>query len=149
MKADKDGYTVHTTMPTVILFAVLMFLSGRGCAQKLLWRVEIHGTDTVAVGPAGDIDSAFVRWSLRGKKIRECSWSLIEREKELESARQTIEDKNAALFKKDEAIAKLREGNEAIMDRARKAERKVKRRKPWMFFTLGAATLYVIQQQAK
>jgi len=149
MKADKDGYTVHTTMPTVILFAVLMFLSGRGCAQKLLWRVEIHGTDTVAVGPAGDIDSAFVRWSLRGKRIRECSWSLIEREKELSEARVTIDQKNAAIAKQDEAIEGLRKKGDAFLKRAVKAERKLKRRKPWLFFTLGAATLYVIQQQAK
>lgn len=128
--------------------AVMLFCCSCN-AQKLLWRVEVHGSDTVAIGPAGDIDSAFVRWSLRGKKIRECSWSLIEREKELESARQTIEAKNAAIFKKDEVIGKMREANEAITLRARKAERKVKRRKPWVYFTLGAATLYVVQQQVK
>jgi len=149
MKADKDGYTVHTTMPTVILFAVLMFLSGRGCAQKLLWRIEIHGLDTVAVGPAGDIDSAFVRWSLRGKALRECKWDLKWKQDEVTSLYAERDACWEVVNASKVLMDKMRENEEALNDRANKWQRKAKRRKPWLFFGLGAATLYVVQQQVK
>jgi hypothetical protein len=103
----------------------------------------------MAIGPLKDVRQWAGLRMAKNIAQRQCAWELVERAKELESARQTIEAKNATIFKKDEVIGKLREANEATIDRARRAERKVKRRKPWMWFGLGAATLYVVQQQVK
>ena len=139
----------NRTLAALAIMAVACFLACNAATAQPNWRTLLIQRDTMAIGPL----KAVRQWAgLRmAKNIaqRQCAWELVERAKELESARQTIEAKNATIFKKDEAIGKLREANEATIDRARRAERKVKRRKPWMWFGLGAATLYVVQQQMK
>lgn len=132
-----------------VIAAVALFLFAvAACnAQKLLWRIEIHGTDTVAVGPAGDIDSAFVRWSLRGKALRECKWDLYIRDKELSSlyaerAKCDKAQEDARLL-----IASHAGRIEELSDHNRKLSRKVKRRTPFIPLMVGIVGGFVIHEQ--
>lgn len=129
----------------VFILWVLLLLSPRACnAQDSRWRL-IQGVDSIVAVPLQDLRTAAGYRVAKNITARQCAWELIERAKELSSARQTIEAKNAAIFKKDEAIAKLRESNDAIMDRARKA----KRRNPVLWIGIGAGAMLLIQQQLK
>lgn len=131
-----EGWEPRDKLPTqwtwwhIALVALLFLTLGRAChAQKLLWRIEIHGTDTVAVGPAGDIDSAFVRWSLRGKALRECKWDLKWKQDEVEGLYRE-RDKCEELRKQALRDMKaMRENEEALNDRANKWQRKAKKDK--------------------
>ena len=135
----------------LIIALLLAILGANKCnAQDTRWRlIQPTQRDSIVAVPLHDLRVAGGYRIAKNVSQRQCAWELVERAKELESARQTIEAKNAALFKKDEVIVKMREANDAITARARKAEKKVKRRKPWLFFGLGAATLYAVQQQMK
>ena len=131
----------------IVVTLALIALATSCNAQKLLWRIEIHGTDTVAVGPAGDIDSAFVRWSLRGKALRECKWDLKWKQDEVEGLYRE-RDKCEELRKQaEENMEKMRKTQDDLNNRANRWEKKAKR--GWLFFGFGAATLYVVQQQMK
>lgn len=140
---DGDGVTV-------IMFFLFVLFVGKSCAQDTRWRlIQPTQRDSIVAVPLHDLRVAGGYRVAKNIAERRCAWELVERAKELESARQTIEAKNAAIFKKDEVIVKMREANDAITARARKAEKKVKRRNPMLWFGLGAATLYVVQQQMK
>jgi len=104
------------------------FLMATGCnAQDTRWRlIQPTQRDSIVAVPLKDLRVAAGYRIAKNVSQRQCAWELVERAKELESARQTIEEKNAALFKKDEAIDGLRKNGDSLLGRAQKAEQNLR-----------------------
>lgn len=136
---------------TWIAVAYFLWALAISChAQDDRWRlIQPVQRDSIVAVPLDDLRKAAGFRIAKNTSQRQCAWELAQRAKELDSARRTIEAKNETIFKKDEAITRLRSENEAVMDRARKAERKLRNRKPWMYFLFGALTTGTVIAIAK
>ena len=146
MRKDANGYTVHTTIPTAILFAALMFLAGRGCAQEPRWRILVD-RDSLAIGPLNDVRKWAGLRMAKNETARQCAWELAQRGKELSSlyaerAKCDKAQQDARLL-----IASHAGRIEELSDHNRKLSRKVKRRTPFIPLLVGIAGGFVIHEQ--
>ena len=143
-----SGYAI-TGFVFFLLVVLVVCLTASCSAQSTpRWRILVE-RDTMAIGPLNDVRKWAGLRMAKNEMARQCAWELTQRNRELQALYAERDACWDALNASKVLMDKMRANEEALNDRANKWQRKAKRRKPWLFFGLGAATLYVVQQQMK
>jgi len=144
---DKDKWTVVEVVAKALLL-LAMAIAATSCSAQDWRKLEYQGVSYVAM-PRADLDTIYALRIGKNVVARNCAWSLIQRDREVEALRRAIAGKDTAAKHSAALVSAQAEELRECFEKRGKAKRRAKRRNPITLLCIGAIGGFILNNQLR